>query len=148
MYRCDVLMKRIMLFAFLAIVIVMSGCILSNKVLLFENRTNAVLKLSCTPISEKEVSCQVQSKIPFDLFNESYQDMQICEEMGVPEATGGCFLQNASYDTEYINELESKKVGDCWATWVHRFIGIKKGITEIKISGTCEYNKVYKIKII
>ncbi len=104
--------------------------------------------VQCIQLSDTEVSCTISLQTPFELFNESYQDIQKCEEMGVPPVAGGCFLNNVSYDKQYVNKLESKRVGDCWATATHKFVGIKKGYTEIITTGTCEYNKIYKIEIL
>ena len=98
--------------------------------------------------SDKEVSCTVNFQTSFDLFDEPYQDTAKCELIGVPPVTSGCFLRNISYDKVYTNELESKVTGDCWATRTHRFIGIRKGDTEIITEGTCEYNRTYKIHIV
>ena len=113
------------------------------------NMCEPLHKFSCTDVLGK-LYCKIDNQIPFELFNESYQNATKCGEMGISLVTGGCVLQNIFYDKEYVNEIESKIITDegCWVTEVHRFVGFKKGNTEIITNGTCEYNKTYKIQII
>lgn len=108
---------------------------------------NAPLGCGANAASVEEKSVWIEEA--FDLSTETRQNEKVCKEKNISIVPGGCILQNITFDSKYVTQLADKalETGGCVEKIVHRFLAIKKGETEIATIGTCNYNKVYLIKI-
>jgi len=95
----------------------------------------------------KEVFCQIDYQTVFELARHQTLNEEKCEKAGVRMGWGGCYLENVIYDKKYIQELKEKKTDEnnCWTTTIYKYKGIKKGYTEIITTGSCHFDKKYKI---
>ena len=104
-----------------------------------------VSELSCVDIAQEGTQCEIDNNNIFELVKSySYADKEGCKPV-----MGGCFLNDISYDKEYIQKLDSVKTerGKCMIEEAYLFKAIKKGETEIITAGTCDFDKIYKIII-
>ena len=140
-FSTNILMKKLLILGLIAIFLI-AGCT-QNKL---SNQSPELLSMNCSRDipNQSPMICEgvVQLNSSFYLFTYNYQDA----ECAIP-IMGGCYLTNVSYDKNYIEMLESEETGGhCDASETYRFVGIKKGLTEINTSGPC-YDNIYRIQI-
>ena len=86
----------------------------------------------------------VRYNVKFDLIEESFSCID--HSKSIPWA--GLPPNRTSYDEKYIQEMQSKFIGEKSDTIkIHRFKGIKRGYTEIIVAGTCNCDGKYRILI-
>jgi len=86
----------------------------------------------------------VRYNVKFDLIEESFS----CVDHSKSLPWGYLPPSKTSYDEKYIQEMQCKYIGEKNdKTKIHRFKGIKRGYTEITVTGTCNCDGKYRILI-
>jgi hypothetical protein len=104
-------------------------------------------KFSCMSLykkgSREEFFCYAKYGTTFDLAEDWVSDSS-CKSI----PWGGCFIENISYNKKYIQDEKRTEGSGCSVKRIHGFKSVKRGYTEIIISGTCHYDGIkYRILI-
>jgi hypothetical protein len=98
---------------------------------------------NCNEVSKGYFICDVDVNTPFFLY-ENTSRTNLLGRM-VP---GGCFIEDTFFDPNFVSGLKSKKLVDPSSTTeYYSFIGLKKGVSYIQVSGTCGLGKIYRLNI-